>query len=71
MDKLLIEGGHRLSGEAEMSGAKNAALPILCAALLTRETLTLTNVPQLNDIGTMLKLLVQMGVKSSIGTAAR
>lgn len=44
-----------------MSGAKNAALPILCAALLTRETLTLTNVPQLNDIGTMLKLLVQMG----------
>lgn len=45
-----------------MSGAKNAALPILCAALLTRETLTLTNVPQLNDIGTMLKLLVQMGV---------
>jgi UDP-N-acetylglucosamine 1-carboxyvinyltransferase len=62
MDKLLIEGGHRLSGEAEMSGAKNAALPILCAALLTRETVTLTNVPQLNDIGTMLKLLVQMGV---------
>ncbi len=62
MDKLLIEGGHRLCGEAEMSGAKNAALPILCAALLTREPLTLTNVPQLNDIGTMLKLLAQMGV---------
>ncbi|WP_018411851.1 UDP-N-acetylglucosamine 1-carboxyvinyltransferase [Methyloversatilis thermotolerans] len=63
MDKLLIEGGHRLNGEAEMSGAKNAALPILCAALLTREALTLTNVPQLNDIGTMLKLLAQMGVR--------
>lgn len=63
MDKLLIEGGHRLTGEAEMSGAKNAALPILCAALLTREALTLTNVPQLNDIGTMLKLLAQMGVR--------
>ena len=62
MDKLLIEGGHRLRGEAEMSGAKNAALPILCAALLMREPLTLTNVPQLNDIGTMLKLLMQMGV---------
>jgi UDP-N-acetylglucosamine 1-carboxyvinyltransferase len=62
MDKLLIEGGHRLQGEAEMSGAKNAALPILCAALLSREPLTLTNVPQLNDIGTMLKLLAQMGV---------
>jgi UDP-N-acetylglucosamine 1-carboxyvinyltransferase len=62
MDKLLIEGGHRLQGEARMSGAKNAALPILCAALLSREPLTLTNVPQLNDIGTMLKLLSQMGV---------
>jgi UDP-N-acetylglucosamine 1-carboxyvinyltransferase len=62
MDKLLIEGGHRLQGEAHMSGAKNAALPILCAALLSREPLTLTNVPQLNDIGTMLRLLVQMGV---------
>ncbi len=46
-----------------MSGAKNAALPILCAALLTREPLVLTNVPQLNDIGTMLRLLVQMGVR--------
>ncbi|WP_374337183.1 UDP-N-acetylglucosamine 1-carboxyvinyltransferase [Methyloversatilis sp.] len=63
MDKLLIEGGHRLCGEVEMSGAKNAALPILCAALLTREPLVLTNVPQLNDIGTMLRLLVQMGVR--------
>ncbi|HEY9192670.1 MAG TPA: UDP-N-acetylglucosamine 1-carboxyvinyltransferase, partial [Methyloversatilis sp.] len=62
MDKLLIEGGHRLQGEARMSGAKNAALPILCAALLAREPLTLTNVPRLNDIGTMLRLLEQMGV---------
>ena len=62
MDKLLIEGGHRLQGEARMSGAKNAALPILCAALLAREALTLTNVPRLNDIGTMLRLLEQMGV---------
>ncbi len=62
MDKLLIEGGRRLSGEVAISGAKNAALPILCAALLTREPLTLTNVPQLNDIGTMLRLLAQMGV---------
>jgi len=62
LDKLLIEGGRRLSGEVAISGAKNAALPILCAALLTREPLTLTNVPQLNDIGTMLRLLAQMGV---------
>jgi len=63
MDKLLIEGGSRLSGEIAISGAKNAALPILCAALLTAETVTFTNVPQLNDIGTLLELLGQMGVK--------
>ena len=63
MDKLLIEGGRPLSGEVAISGAKNAALPLLCAALLTKEPLTLANVPSLNDIGTMLKLLAQMGVK--------
>jgi UDP-N-acetylglucosamine 1-carboxyvinyltransferase len=63
VDKLLIEGGRPLSGEVEISGAKNAALPLLCAALLTKEPLRLTNVPALNDIGTMLKLLAQMGVK--------
>ena len=63
MDKLLIEGGVRLTGEAAISGAKNAALPILCAALLTREAVTFTNVPDLQDIATLLKLLAQMGVK--------
>jgi UDP-N-acetylglucosamine 1-carboxyvinyltransferase len=63
LDKLLIEGGVALTGEIAISGAKNAALPLLCAALLTREPLTLTNVPDLNDIATMLKLLTQMGVK--------
>ena len=65
MDKLLIEGGVRLSGEIAISGAKNAALPILCAALLTKEPVTFTNVPRLNDIGTLLRLLEQMGVKVS------
>jgi UDP-N-acetylglucosamine 1-carboxyvinyltransferase len=65
VDKLLIEGGVPLNGEIAISGAKNAALPLLCAALLTREPLTLTNVPELNDIATMLKLLAQMGVKVS------
>ncbi len=65
MDKLLITGGKALSGEIAISGAKNAALPLLCAALLTREPVTFTNVPDLNDIGTMLKLLAQMGVKVS------
>ncbi|TMH28188.1 MAG: UDP-N-acetylglucosamine 1-carboxyvinyltransferase, partial [Betaproteobacteria bacterium] len=64
MDKLAIEGGIPLSGEVRVSGAKNAALPILCAALLTREPLTLANVPELNDVRTMRKLLAQMGVRS-------
>jgi UDP-N-acetylglucosamine 1-carboxyvinyltransferase len=62
MDKLLIEGGQPLRGDVTVSGAKNAALPILCAALLTPEPLTLTNVPRLNDVDTMAKLLTQMGV---------
>ena len=65
MDKLLIEGGVRLSGEVAISGAKNAALPILCAALLTTEPVTFTNVPRLNDVSTLLRLLEQMGVKVS------
>jgi UDP-N-acetylglucosamine 1-carboxyvinyltransferase len=63
MDKLVVTGGGRLTGEVTISGAKNAALPILCASLLSAEPLKLTNVPGLNDIGTMLKLLAQMGVK--------
>ena len=62
-DKLQIFGGIPLRGEIAMSGAKNAALPLLCAALLTQEPVTFTNVPHLNDIGTMLNLLAQMGVK--------
>ena len=62
MDKLVIEGGHRLSGEVRVSGAKNAALPIFCAALLTPEPLALANVPRLNDVRTMQALLSQMGV---------
>jgi UDP-N-acetylglucosamine 1-carboxyvinyltransferase len=62
VDKLLIEGGTPLEGEVRVSGAKNAALPLLCAALLTPETLTLSNVPRLNDVRTMQSLLSQMGV---------
>ncbi len=61
MDKLLIRGGRSLEGEVAVSGAKNAALPELCAALLTDEPVTLTNVPQLHDVSTMLKLLRNMG----------
>jgi len=62
VDKLLIQGGRPLSGEVFISGAKNAALPILCASLLTSEPLHLTNVPHLKDISTMLRLLGDMGV---------
>ncbi|MBI1890186.1 MAG: UDP-N-acetylglucosamine 1-carboxyvinyltransferase [Burkholderiales bacterium] len=63
MDKLLIAGGNRLSGEILISGAKNAALPILCAGLLTSDTVQLSNVPHLQDVNTMLKLLRQMGLR--------
>jgi UDP-N-acetylglucosamine 1-carboxyvinyltransferase len=66
MDKLRITGGQPLQGEITVSGAKNAALPILCAGLLTADTLALTNVPALQDIHTMLKLLRQMGVKGDL-----
>jgi UDP-N-acetylglucosamine 1-carboxyvinyltransferase len=62
MDKLVIDGGAPLGGEVHVSGAKNAALPILCAALLTPEPLALANVPRLNDVSTMRSLLGQMGV---------
>lgn len=64
MDKLLIKGGRRLNGEVAISGAKNAALPELCAALLTAEPVTLTNVPRLQDVNTTLKLLRMMGVQA-------
>ncbi|MGB6006636.1 UDP-N-acetylglucosamine 1-carboxyvinyltransferase [Castellaniella sp.] len=64
MDKLLIQGGRPLHGEVAISGAKNAALPILCAALLTDEPLALGNIPALRDIGTTLTLLERMGVRT-------
>ena len=66
MQKLIIQGGTPISGEVQISGAKNAALPILCTSLLTSETLKIRNVPYLNDIATMLSLLEQMGVNVSI-----
>ena len=62
MDKFIIGGGGPLMGEIAASGAKNAALPILCASLLSNQPLTVTNCPKLWDIGTTKKLLSQMGV---------
>jgi UDP-N-acetylglucosamine 1-carboxyvinyltransferase len=63
MQKLIIQGGSPLRGEITISGAKNAALPVLCASLLTRDTLQITNLPFLKDVTTMLALLEQMGIK--------
>ena len=62
MDKLKIRGGCQLHGELTISGAKNATLPELCAALLTEQAVTLRNVPRLQDVSTMLKLIRNMGV---------
>ncbi len=66
MDKLLIQGGVPLNGEVRISGAKNAALPIMCAALLSAQPLQLTNVPHLRDVTTLLTLLGGMGVAVSL-----
>lgn len=65
MDKLVIQGGVPLRGEVLISGAKNAALPILCAGLLAETPLKLGNVPHLHDVNTILKLLGHMGIKIS------
>ncbi len=66
MDSLVIHGGNPLSGEVRISGAKNAALPILAASLLTADALRLGNVPHLKDISTMLALLGHMGVRVTL-----
>jgi UDP-N-acetylglucosamine 1-carboxyvinyltransferase len=70
MDALLIHGGNPLAGEVRISGAKNAALPILTASLLTADPLKLGNVPHLKDISTMLALLAHMGVRITPGDAS-
>jgi len=64
MDKLLIRGGRQLQGEIAVAGAKNAALPELCAALLTDQPVELRNVPRLQDVATMLQLVRNMGVQA-------
>lgn len=71
MNKLLIRGGRPLQGEVRISGAKNAALPIMCASLLAAGPLELENVPHLMDVSTMAKLLAQMGVRIERGAGAR
>jgi UDP-N-acetylglucosamine 1-carboxyvinyltransferase len=71
VDKLLVTGGRALAGEVRISGAKNAALPILCAALLTDQPLVLENVPRLMDVRTRAKLLAQRGVEVGPQTDGR
>jgi len=67
MDKLSIIGGSRLDGEIRISGAKNAALPILAATLLAHEPVTIRNLPHLHDVTTMIELLGRMGVSLLVG----
>jgi UDP-N-acetylglucosamine 1-carboxyvinyltransferase len=67
MDKLQVTGGTRLDGEVRISGAKNAALPILAATLLADEPVEVRNVPHLQDVTTMIQLLSRMGVKVTLG----
>ena len=66
MDKLRIRGGQRLHGEVAISGAKNAALPQLCSAILSADPVTLMNVPRLQDVATMVKLIRNMGVQVDV-----
>src|SRR5260221_4590294 len=63
MDRIRIRGGSRMKGEISVGGAKNAALPLMAASLLTDETLTLGNLPHVADITTMANLLAQLGVE--------
>ena len=62
MKKLIINGGNKLNGTVQIAGAKNAALPLMVASILTAEKLTLSNVPQVSDISTMANLLSNLGV---------
>jgi UDP-N-acetylglucosamine 1-carboxyvinyltransferase len=71
MDKLLIRGGRPLHGEVQISGAKNAALPELCACLLSADPVTLDNVPRLQDVATTLTLLRQMGATAEVADDGR
>ena len=70
MQKLSIQGGAPLAGEVRVAGAKNAALPVLCAALLTADAFRVSNMPDLNDVRTMVALLKTMGVKAAMSAGA-
>lgn len=63
MDKFLIQGGVKLEGEVRISGAKNAALPLLAAMILADSPTTLTNVPNLKDVNTLVQLIAGLGIQ--------
>jgi UDP-N-acetylglucosamine 1-carboxyvinyltransferase len=63
MSSFIVEGGHRLSGEIEIKGAKNEALEVICATLLTSEKVVISNLPQISDVRNLINLLAEMGVK--------
>lgn len=65
MEKFIIKGGKKLSGEVTVSGSKNATLPIICASLLTKEKITLQNVPNIADVHTMIEIIESLGAKTS------
>ncbi len=71
MDRLLIEGGTALAGEVRISGAKNAALPILAGTLLATEPVIVSNIPHLNDVTTIISLLQTMGVQATVDDSLR
>ncbi len=66
MKKLLVKGGNKISGTIEISGAKNATLPIMVASILTKEDLTLSNIPHVSDISTMATLLISLGIEFNL-----
>ena len=67
MEKFIIEGNHTLSGDVTLAGNKNAALPLLSASLLTEAEVRLYNVPDIGDVGTLLQILTELGVKPPQG----
>src|SRR5665213_2956688 len=71
MEKLIIAGNHPLNGEIRISGAKNAALPILAASLLSGKPITISNIPHLQDVTTIVSLLGQMGANITLDERSR
>ena len=65
MSSFIVEGGHRLSGEISPKGAKNEALEVICATLLTSERVTISNLPRILDVTNLINLLAEMGVKTN------